>query len=153
MIRFLTICGLIAFCSGTARAEHRATLVIGNSNYPNAPLASPPHDIRAVAAALKSRGFTVTQAENLKAAELKTAFATFARSVPTRGTALVYFSGYALPQREATDPAADNALLPIDGNPHHHGTVFGSDTSITRLMGILAKDSGSVRQILIVDAC
>ncbi|MFM8478416.1 MAG: SUMF1/EgtB/PvdO family nonheme iron enzyme, partial [Planctomycetaceae bacterium] len=141
------------FCSGTALAEHRAALVIGNSNYPNAPLASPPHDIRAVAAALRSRGFTVTQAENLKAAELKTAFATFARSVPTRGTALVYFSGYALPQREAADPAADNALLPIDGNPHHHGTVFGSDTSITRLMGILAKDSGSVRQILIVDAC
>jgi sulfatase modifying factor 1 len=153
MKRFLFSCGLIAMISATARAEHRAALVIGNSNYPKAALPSPPRDIRAVGEALKKRGFAVTQAENLTAKELKDTVAAFARSVPTRGTALVYFSGYALPESKAEAPNADNALLPVDGNPLHEGTVFGSQTGVTRLLGTLAKDSGSVRHILIVDGC
>lgn len=153
MKRILLSCGLIALLTTAARAEHRVALIIGNGNYPKATLTSPPRDIRAVGEALKRRGFVVTQAENLTGKELKETVAAFARSVPTRGTVLVYFSGYALAQSKADDPNADNALLPIDGNPLHQGTVAGSQTGVTRLLGSLFKDSGSARNILIVDGC
>ena len=153
MKRFLFSCGLIAMISATARAEHRAALVIGNSNYPKAALTSPSRDVRAVGDALKKRGFVVTQAENLTAKELKEAVAAFARSVPTRGTALIYFSGYALPTSKPDDPLADNALLPIDGSAASPSAVASSQTGAMRLMSGLAKDSGSVRHILIVDGC
>ena len=144
---------ILALCSTAALAEHRAALLIGNSNYPKAPLASPPSDIRAVGDALRKRGFVVTQVENQGAKEMKEAIAAFARSVPTKGTALVYFSGYALPATKSEDPQADNALLPVDGNASSSGTVAGPQTGVTRLLGTLAKDSGSVRNILIVDGC
>lgn len=153
MKQILQACGLIALLSTMVLAEHRAALVIGNSNYPKATLASPPRDIRAVGEALQKRGFVVTQAENLTAKELKETVSAFARSVPTRGTVLIYFSGYALAQSKAEDPNADNALLPIDGNPLHQGTVAGSQTGVTQLLRSLTKDSGSVRHILIVDGC
>ena len=153
MKRFLACCGLVALFTTAALAEHRAALVIGNSNYPKAALASPLRDIRAVGEALKKRGFVVTQAENLTAKELKEQLAAFARSVPTRGTALIYFSGYALPTSKPDAPLADNALLPIDGNAASPGTVASSQTGAMRLMSGLAKDSGSVRNILIVDGC
>ena len=144
---------LSALCAPTSHAEHRVALLIGNGDYPKAPLASPPNDIRAVGDALKRRGFTVTLLENLKAKEMKEAFASFAGTVPTKGTALVYFSGYALPEAKPDSPNADDALLPIDGNPLHEGTVAISQTGISRLMSLLAKDSGSARNILIVDGC
>ncbi len=144
---------LSALCAPTSHAEHRVALLIGNGDYPKAPLASPPNDIRAVGDALKRRGFTVTLLENLKAKEMKEAFASFAGTVPTKGTALVYFSGYALPESKPDSPNADDALLPIDGNPLHEGTVAISQTGISRLMSLLTKDSGSARNILIVDGC
>jgi len=144
---------LVGLMAADARAEHRHALLIGNSKYPKAELASPPKDIRAVGEALVKRGFVVTQLEDLTAEKLRTAFDAFARSVPTRGTALVYFSGYALPENKAAHPNADNALLPVDGNPLTEGTVASSQAGVMRLLGTLARDSGSVRHILIVDGC
>ncbi len=143
------ILGTLPLC---ARAEHRAALLIANSNYPKATLASPPNNVRIVGEALEKRGFVVTRAENLSSKEIRDTLATFARSVPTRGTALLYFSGYALPTTEDGNPLADNALLPVDGNAASPGTVASSQTGANRLLASLAKDSGSARNILIVDA-
>ena len=139
--------------TSTASAEHRVALLIGNSTYPKAPLVSPPHDIRAIGEALTKRGFVVTQAENLTGEQMRMAFEAFSRTVPTRGTALIYFSGYALAASKADDPNAENSLFPIDGNPHHQGTVFSSQTGTTRMFGRLATDSGSAANILIIDGC
>lgn len=150
---FLSLAALVFFVVSPAVAEHRMALVIGNSNYPKAPLASPSRDVRAVSDAFRKRGFVVTEAENLGAKELRAAVETFAWTVPTRGTAIVYFSGYALPSTKPEDPVADNVLLPIDGVPTSAGTVAQSQTGVTRLLGILAKGSGSLRNIMLVDGC
>lgn len=99
------------------------------------------------------RGFVVSQLEDLTAENLRSAFDAFARSVPTRGTALIYFSGYALPTRNAGDPNADNSLLPIDGNPAQAGTVNNSQTGVVQLMNRLAAEGGSAHNILIVGGC
>jgi sulfatase modifying factor 1 len=156
MNRALASAGLasvFAVLQVSARAEHRAALLIGNSDYPKAPLSSPARDIRAIGDALQQRGFVVTLLENLNAAEMREAWSAFAWSIPTRGTALVYFSGYALPLTKDGDPQADNALLPVDGNASNPGTVALSQTGLNRLLGALARDSGSARNILIVDGC
>jgi sulfatase modifying factor 1 len=147
------IASFLALFPQIVRAEHRAALLIGNSAYPKAPLASPPHDIRVVGDALRKRGFVVTQVENVSAKELTEAFSTFAWSIPTKGTALVYFSGYALPTTKEGAPLADNALLPIDANASALGAVASLQTGLSRLLGTLANTSGSARNILIVDAC
>ena len=153
MIRALTACVLLLLLTGVTLAEHRRGLLIGNSQYPNAELVSPPQDIRAVGAALEKRGFIVTQVENLTAEQTRNTFEGFVRSVPTRSTVLVYFSGYALPNNKAGSPNADNSLLPIDGNPHHEGTVAGSQTGATSLLGRLATHSGSSVNVMVVDGC
>jgi sulfatase modifying factor 1 len=153
MSRLLHVCCLLIAMTTFARAEHRHALVIGNSQYPKAELVSPPHDVRAVGEALTKRGFVVTQLENLTGEKLRTAFDTFARSIPTRGTALVYFSGYALPNKKADDPTADNALLPIDGNGTSVQSVSNSQTGISSLMDRLVRDGGSALNVLIVDGC
>ncbi len=154
MNRFVVCSFLLAgLLAVRARAEHRHALLIGNGKYPKAELVSPPNDIRAVGEALKKRGFVVTSLADLPAEKLRSAFDAFARSVPTRGTALIYFSGYALPNRNAGDPNADNSLLPIDGNPAHAGTVNGSQTGVVQLLNRLVADGGSARNILIVDGC
>jgi sulfatase modifying factor 1 len=147
------LASLVAVFPSAVRAEHRAALLIGNSAYPKAPLASPPHDIRAVGDALRKRGFVVTQVENAGTKELKEAFSAFSWSIPTNGTALVYFSGYALPTTRKGAPTADNALLPIDANASAPGSLTGLQTGLSRLLGALARESGSARNILIVDAC
>ena len=154
MRRFIFLFSTI-WCIALAavRAEHRVALVIGNSVYPKAPLASPSRDIRAVADGLRKRGFVVTELENLDAKGLRSAVETFAWTVPTRGTALVYFSGYALASTKPEDPLADNVLLPIDGVPISPGAVAQSQTGVTRLLGMLAKGSGSLRNIMLVDGC
>ncbi len=154
MKRFAVCAFLLAGLAGpAARAEYRHALLIANSKYPKAELVSPPNDIRALADALKKRGFVVTPLENLTAEKMRTAVDEFARTVPTRGTALIYFSGYALPNRNADDPNADNSLLPIDGNPAQANTVNSSQTGVVQLLNRPVADGGSARNILIVDGC
>ncbi len=154
-MRLLVVClfFLAGALIGVARGEHRHALLIGNGKYPKAELVTPANDIRTIGDALKRRGFVVTQLEDLTAEKMRTAFDAFARTVPTRGTALIYFSGYALPNRNDGDPNADNSLLPIDGNPAHASTVNGSQTGVVQLLNRLVTDSGSARNILIVDGC
>lgn len=100
-----------------AVAEYRHALVIGNAAYTKAPLASPPHDVRLVGDALERRGFTVTRATDLNAPSLEQTIIRFARTIPTQGTALVWYSGHALPHGTIGKPDADTLLLAIDDNP------------------------------------
>ncbi|MEX1224423.1 MAG: caspase family protein, partial [Pirellulales bacterium] len=61
-----------------AEAEHRAALLIGNSDYPDAALSTPARDVAGLAAALSRRGFQVTVAENLNEKQLQQAAEAFA---------------------------------------------------------------------------
>lgn len=149
----LPVCSLataiaIAFIPSMARAEYRHALVIGNSSYPantaSAPLASPTADARRVGDALLKRGFVVTRVEDA-AANLRTVLADFGRSVPNRGTALVYFAGYAVPVTQPGNPkfVPDNALLRVDSQ---------ADMTVRQALTLVG-GGGSATQILIVDGC
>ncbi len=137
-----------------AVAEYRHALVIGNAAYTKAPLASPPHDVRLVGDALERRGFTVTRATDLDAPSLEQTIIRFARTIPTQGTALVWYSGHALPHGTIGKPDADTLLLAIDDNPWK--------TSLRALLNYFVAEhrppehtptSGAGRTIFILDAC
>lgn len=142
---------LVVGLATVARAEHRTALVIGNGAYPGAELASPADDVQAVRAALEARGFTVSTIENADLKTMEAAIERFAHSVPTRGTALVYFSGYAL--RGGQGAYADNFLLPIDANVVNTASVQQAKIGVRWLLERLRTFSGSERNILLVDGC
>lgn len=147
----------VAWCAAlfapAALAEHRFALLIGNSAYPNAPLATPSADIQTVGAALQKRGFSVTLAENLNAEATKAAFKQLALAAPARSTVLVYFSGYVLPATLENAPNADNSLTPVDVKSANPSSVSAAQTGITQLFNALVRDGRSVRHILLADGC
>lgn len=62
-------------------AEQRFALVIGNSQYKTATLATPANDAGLVADALQAAGFTVTGARDLDQATLRESFREFINQV------------------------------------------------------------------------
>jgi hypothetical protein len=102
--------------------------VIGQSAYKSGDIAGPARDVAAVAAALERRGFTVTRAENLAAIkDLDETVKTFAKTVPTNGTALVYFSGQAASVTigvGANPMRQDIGLVSLDGGKHPLSSVL-----------------------------
>jgi formylglycine-generating enzyme required for sulfatase activity len=102
--------------------------VIGQSKYKSGALAAPAKDVGAVAEALTKRGFTVTRAENLATVkDFDDTVKAFAKTVPTGGTALVYFSGNsaiaAIPQA-MKPPRQEVALTSLDGANHPISAVL-----------------------------
>jgi sulfatase modifying factor 1 len=170
-VRPLLALALVAAGACVARAEHRRALVIGNGAYPKAELAAVPVDVQVVGDALERRGFVVTRVENLKAQEMREAIDAFAGSIPNCGTALVYFSGYAVPyppakpaDPEVANPETDTILLPIDGRPDHDHILRGSRLGTQHVLGRLSRDmigqgkeprrqSGSRLNVLLIDGC
>lgn len=145
-IGFLTLFVAAALAS-RAVAEQRVALVIGNAAYPEAELASPLADAKLVGDALEKAGFRVTRAENLKRAQFEAAIKDFARRTPVRGTALVFFSGYAL-----ADNASDVILLPLETKPLAPNHLGGDrPLGVRGILDQLRKNGGSAAHILLLD--
>ncbi|MEK0446192.1 MAG: Serine/threonine-protein kinase pkn1, partial [Verrucomicrobiota bacterium] len=138
--------------------------------YPGAELTSPPNDIRAVGEALRQRGFSTTELENLDAAQIRDAIRALGVSVPIRGTALVYFSGYVVPTAtfRPGEIAKDSLLLPLEGDPSNQKALLTYKTEVQKLLQSVATDSdvpaqpgvanprrqgGSAAQIFLLDGC
>ena len=95
--------------SGSAIAETRVALVIGNSAYKNAGLLSNPrNDATDVAAALDRLGFKTIVGLDLDKAGMEDAEIQFARAARDADVAMFYYSGHAIQY------AGTNYLLPTD---------------------------------------
>ena len=136
---------LLSFCL-TARAEYRHALLIGNGAYRDAALAAPAKDVRLVGEALKKRGFVVMVAENLDRKTTQPTIEAFAKAVPTRGTVLIYFSGYLL--QAGKDEMLDTYLTPIDSEPH---SLRHSKSRVRSILTYLQGFCGSATNIVILD--
>jgi peptidoglycan hydrolase-like protein with peptidoglycan-binding domain len=93
-----------------AFAERRVALVIGNSNYQNAPaLSDPRSDAQAMAAMFQKAGFDVVSAEtDVGNLQFKQAIAQFEAEAGSSDIAVVYYSGYGI------DVGGINYLVPVD---------------------------------------
>jgi len=97
---------------GSALAEHRIALVIGNANYATATsLPNPANDARAMTDFLDAAGFQVLQAPDLKQSDMLRTVGNFARLVAEKGpdtVALVFYAGHGL------QVDGENYLVPVD---------------------------------------
>lgn len=93
-----------------ARAETRMALLIGNSNYQNAPrLSNPPNDVSAVAAAMRQVGFTTVEVHrDLGKVELEHTLHDFASKSRDADVLVIYYAGHGL------EMGGVNYLVPVD---------------------------------------
>jgi hypothetical protein len=105
------VCLALGFIwAAPAFAARRVALVIGNSNYQNAPaLPDPRRDAQAMAAMFQKAGFDVVNvATDVGNLQFKRAVAQFADEAGRSDIAVVYYSGYGI------DIEGINYLVPVD---------------------------------------
>ena len=132
----------------TGNATRRVALVIGNAQYPQAPLANPENDARLVGGTLKALGFELDLQLNLKARDFKRVLRDFGRRMDDDDSASVFFyagHGMQIDRR--------NYLLPVDLNLRDEGEI--KDEAIDVEDALLARiDRVRPRaRIFIIDAC
>lgn len=132
--------------SGPAAAGAPVALVVGNGAYVEAaPLANPPNDARAVAAALGRLGFEVIEGYDLDKRGLEAALRRFGERVPNADIAFAFFAGHGL------QVAGKNYLVPVDAKLVREQDLryeaVPMDTLLEEMQG-----ARKVR-IMVLDAC
>lgn len=157
MIRKLLVlagAGLVALAQPLGAVQGDATmtpepaappvaLVIGNSDYPAAPLRNALHDARAMAAALASAGFQVQVVENADAARIRTALEAFRVRQQQSTLALFYFAGH------GAEGGSGPTLLPVDAPLDDSA----GGLALTDVAEALAPTAPGRKTLLLVDAC
>src|SRR5207302_7946997 len=102
----------LAFAPGTAQAEKRIALVVGNAGYQAGALNTAANDAGLIAQTLQAAGFDVVGARDLDQDSMRHAFRDFLEKATGAGrdtVAFIYFSGYGV-QLEG-----ENYFVPVDG--------------------------------------
>ena len=126
--------------------ERRVALVIGNSNYLQAPaLPNPKNDADDIAATLRDVGFEVIQATDVDKRGMDSVLARFNRAARGASVALFYFAGHGM-QYNGT-----NYILPVDAQLEDDVGLRYETISLDQVRA--AVDEASGVKILILDAC
>lgn len=139
----------LVFSSVEAQApvDLRVALVIGNSEYPSAPLVNPANDAHAIAEVLSSMGFQVIEIRNASRAQMKAAIDRTATVLKGRhGVGLLYFAGHGL-QLDWR-----NYIVPIDGRLTAAADVPSQAIDVHLVLESF-KAAGNRMNIVVLDAC
>lgn len=146
--RAFVICCAVVLCTvGASQAQAKnVALLIGNSEYESASdLANPANDVKLVAGALKSIGFTpVIVDTDLSREVMNEALRNFSAMAQGADVAVVYFAGHGL------EISGVNYLLPVSAP---RSGIEGIRLSGVRLDDVMAAASGADLRIVILDAC
>ena len=130
--------------------EQRVALVIGNSNYQNAPqLANPDNDADSMAKFLNSAGFEVVAATDLTQNDMLRVVQDFSAKVSARGpntVAMVYYAGHGV------QLAGENYLVPVDAKVSSQTELVNNSVRLVDVMSTLETIPSRMR-IVILDAC
>lgn len=130
--------------------EQRVALVIGNSNYQNAPqLANPDNDAQSMAQFLNSAGFEVISATDLNQNDMLRVVQDFSAKVSARGpntVAMVYYAGHGV------QLAGENYLVPVDAKVSNQTDLVNDSVRLVDVMSTLETIPSRMR-IVILDAC
>ncbi len=130
--------------------EQRVALVIGNSNYQNAPqLANPDNDAQSMAQFLNSAGFEVVAATDLTQNDMLRVVQDFSAKVASRGpntVAMVYYAGHGV------QLAGENYLVPVDARVSSPTELVNNSVRLVDVMSTLETIPSRMR-IVILDAC
>src|SRR5436190_316265 len=133
--------------AGSALADKRVALVIGNSAYRNvAKLSNPANDAAAVAAMFKAAGFdTVESKLNQTVSELRKTLRDFGNASRDADVAVVYYAGHGI-ELDGT-----NYLIPIDATLETDTDVLDETLSLDRVM--VAVEPAKQLRLIVLDAC
>src|SRR3982074_1508504 len=150
LIKFAALASTCWISVGTAFAENRIALVIGNSNYTAVTaLPNPANDAKAMTNFLNSAGFQVVQAPDLTQGDMRRTIADFAKTVTDKGpdtVALVFYAGHGL------QVDGENFLVPGDAQIEREADVPLQAMRLADLMNMLASVPGNSRFVFLV-AC
>lgn len=132
---------------GSAWAEKRVALVIGNSAYQNVtPLANPKNDATAIAATFKSAGFDyVDLRTDLTRTDARRALRDFGDQARDADIAVLYYAGHGI------EVDGVNYLIPVDAVLERDNDVFDETYSLDRVLVEL--EPAKRLRLVILDAC
>ena len=132
--------------AGTAVAEKRVALVIGNSAYLNAtPLKNPRNDAAAIGATLEKLGFEVVLGTDLNADALRNTVRQFTRKLDGADTALFFYAGHGL-QVNGT-----NYIAPTDAVLNNAAELEFETLRLDLVLGPMEQQART--SIVFLDAC
>ena len=143
----VTLLGLIQ--TGTASAETRIALVIGNGRYAAAPLTNPVNDAALIRDTLKGAGFTVRHVENADRGAMVRSIQALGRDLVSGGrdsVGLFYFSGHGV------QSDGRNYLLPIGGRIDTEADLLPEAVDADWVLKQM-EQAGNPLNIVILDAC
>jgi len=129
-----------------ATEPRRVALVIGNSTYREAPLKNPHNDARAMAAALKERGFEVILRQNATKTDMERAIADFGEKLEEGSTGLFYYAGHGMQVN------GRNFLIPVDAQITSEQRVRLETVDVDVVLDQMQAAKSKV-SLVILDAC
>ena len=148
VIRFVV---LLIFSSwigcGSAQAEKRMALVIGNSAYQNvAKLANPANDAARVAAMFQAAGFDVVESKlDLNIGTMRRTLREFGSKTRDADIAVIYYAGHGI-ELDGT-----NYLIPVDATLETDADVLDETLPLDRVL--FAVEPAKQLRLVILDAC
>jgi hypothetical protein len=143
---FITI---LMLGGGSALAENRIALVIGNSDYRSVPkLATPATEAKAIAELLVAANFEVTWGADVEQVNMRRVIRDFSAAVAAKGpdtVVLVYYAGYGI------QVDGENFLIPIDARIERESDVSAEALRLTEVISSVSAPPSKAR-IFIVDA-
>ena len=126
----------------------KIALVIGNSNYKNAPqLVNPGNDAKAISETLRQSGFEVTVKLDAGREDMAAAIRTHAQTLAARkAVGLFYFAGHGV------QLAWRNYLIPVDAAVRKLDDIQATCVDLTSLIEGINKASNPMN-VVILDAC
>ena len=144
---------IVASClfglSAVAQAplDVRMALVIGNGAYPGSPLANPANDARAMAATLRSLGFTVVELQDASKTQMAQAVIKIGETLKGKqAVGMLYYAGHGL-QLDWR-----NFMLPVEAKIGSAADVPAQSVDVNSVIDAF-KAAGTRMNILVLDAC
>lgn len=144
---FLLLLAGGCFHAGSASAERRVALVIGNSNYDKAArLPNPANDATLIADTFKSAGFdSVELRRDLKVGDMRRALRDFVDKARDADVAVIYYAGHGI------EVDGTNYLVPIDAVLERDIDIYDEALSLDRVM--VSVEPARQLRLVILDAC
>jgi uncharacterized caspase-like protein len=147
---FAAIAASVAFfCAASfepAFADLRVALVIGNSNYRNAPLLrNPTGDAKAIETKFREAGFDVVTLNDVDNLQFKRGIRQFEAEAANADIAAVYYAGHGI------EIGGVNYLIPVDAKLDSDRDAEDEAITLDRLVD--STDRAGLLRLIIIDAC
>lgn len=143
-------CSLFFFAvliCGSAHAERRIALVVGNSSYKSVPkLANPVNDVALVGSMFRNAGFDFVDIRtDLDAVEMRKVLREFGSRVRDAEVAVLYYAGHGI------ELDGNNYLIPTDATLETDSDVLDETVALDRVL--FAVEPAKQLRLVILDAC